>query len=162
MILSSATILREVHKGEIMINPFRETLLQPASYDLTWSGMWRGPYEEQAHAINTGSSLAIEPGQFLLLSTTEHIRLSTRFAGRVDGKSSWGRRGLLIHITAGFIDPGFEGHLTLEVFNCGQQAVHVRDQAPIAQLVVEQLTEEPLSPYRGRYQFQGVIPERAK
>lgn len=91
------------------------------------------------------------PGTFALGSTIERIGLSRELAAQVDGKSSLGRMGLFIHCTAGWIDPGFQGTLTLEFFNATSRPIALRPFMPIAQLVVHRLSGTATLPYGGRY-----------
>jgi dCTP deaminase len=93
--------------------------------------------------------------------TTERVRIPDYLAAQVDGKSTWGRRGLLIHSTAGWIDPGFEGQITLELSNVSSEKIVLTAGVPIAQLVIFRMESAAERPYSGKYQGQtGVTPAR--
>jgi dCTP deaminase len=117
------------------------------------------------HGIN---GLLMKPQEFLLVCTAERVTLSRNLAARVDGKSTLGRLGLDVHSTAGFIDPGFSGEVTLELYNKAPYSIRLRQGMPIAQLVCERLTCPAERPYGtaglgSRYQnSDGVVaPRRA-
>lgn len=138
MILSDSQILHALKVGEIRFHPeiSLETQLQPASVDLRLSPYFRvfnptkfavfDPFsmnlEEITHLVEVreGEPFIVHPGEFVLGSTIEYLWLSPKFVGRVEGRSSLGRIGIIIHSTAGYIDPGFEGTITLEISNVGK------------------------------------------
>lgn len=111
-------------------------------------------------------SFMIEPGEFVLATTLETVSLCDTLVGRVEGKSSIGRMGLLIHATAGFIDPGFSGQITLELFNLSPVPIRLRAGKPICQLSVSYLSSPAINPYgseklNSKYQNQtGVVASR--
>jgi dCTP deaminase len=103
----------------------------------------------------------LEPGQFALASTTERVEIGSGMAGRLEGKSSLARLGLVVHTTAGFFDPGFEGYPTLELLNVSPRPMLLRPGMPIAQMAFFRMTSEPRHLYgeRGKYDQQGPDPE---
>lgn len=156
MFLSDRTIKRLVSSGDLLIEPYDEANVQSCSYDVTIADIAL-PQPLQFDACIWG----IAPGQFVLGVTRERIKLPSYLAATVSGKSTWGRRGLAIHITAGHCDPGFDGTITLEIVNHSAEVIPVRQGTPIAQLVFSYLDEPAEHPYAGRYQFQrGVVGAR--
>ena len=132
MVLSDHTIKEELAKGRIVVEPLGEGCIQPASVDVHLDRQLllfrnsRRPYidvrEEQGDLtemveIEDDGPFMLHPGEFVLASTLEHIELPGDLVARLEGKSSLGRIGLLIHSTAGYVDPGWKGHLTLELSN---------------------------------------------
>jgi dCTP deaminase len=121
---------------------------QPASVDLRLGNEFRR--DNQA----TFGEQLLFPGDFILARTVETVQIPAAFAGRVEGKSSWGRRGLLVHATAGFLDPGFEGVITLEMVNVSRETVQLVPGVFICQISLTQMLY-PVRPehlYQGRYQ----------
>lgn len=132
MVLSDHTIKEEMAMGRIVVDPLGEGCVQPASVDVHLDRQLllfrnsRRPYidvrEEQGDLtdmveIEEDAPFMLHPGEFVLASTLEHIELPADLVARLEGKSSLGRIGLLIHSTAGYVDPGWKGHLTLELSN---------------------------------------------
>lgn len=111
----------------------RKTSLRPAS----WS-------QEQ---LDQHKGLEIEPGGFWLASTVETVHIPTDLVGQLNGKSSWARQGLIVHTTAGFIDPGFRGQITLELANVGKEGIWLEAGMAICQLVFFQMTSPAERPY---------------
>lgn len=177
--LADFEIRKAQHDGYINIAPcWNEEQLQPVSYDLLLSEHVRfSPHPERVGLIdpkglsdrsdmiqpNRGESYmdpglipatgyTLKAGEFLLACTQEEIGLSPHIAARVEGKSSLGRLGVQVHITAGFIDPGFVGQITLEIANVAPWAVVLYPGMPIAQIVFEQVSM-PEKPYnvKGHY-----------
>lgn len=130
-----------------MIYPWRHDQLQPASYDVRLGARVRTEYGveydlSQEHWQEAGWKMS--PGQLLLGHTEEHFRIPAHLAARVEGKSSVGRRGLAVHVTAGFIDPGFNGQITLELVNHSQvKGFTLRPGLLIAQVTFHRLTDMP-------------------
>jgi dCTP deaminase len=171
--LADFEIRKGIETGQIGIRPFNDDRLQPVSYDLTLHPVVRvpdpyvtrlnlfGDYEGDAdwpHAYTRKQATdqaVLRPGDFLLASTQETVHLDSTMAARVEGKSSLGRIGLAVHITAGFIDPGFVGQITLEVKNVAPWEIPLRSGMLIAQIVFEQVNA-PARDYgqTGRYQGQ--------
>ena len=132
MVLSDHTIKEEIAKGRIVVNPFDPSCIQPASVDLHLDRRLlvfrntRQPYIDvhkempdltDVEDIPSDSPFILHPGEFVLGSTLESVTLPDDIVARLEGKSSLGRIGLLIHSTAGYVDPGWDGHLTLELSN---------------------------------------------
>jgi dCTP deaminase len=100
--------------------------------------------------VSFGESFYLHPGEFVLASTLEFIRVPADLACRIEGRSSWGRLGLLVHATAGFVDPGYSGSLTFELFNAGQLPIELKPGMNMAQLCFFHLDGIPLRPYNKR------------
>src|SRR6185369_10301919 len=149
MVLSDRTIRRLLEEGRIGIDPYSEELLQPSSLDVRVDRLFRvfrnsrypyidvkQPQEELTELVEVDGDEAfiLHPGEFVLGSTLERIGLPDDIVGRLDGKSSLGRLGLLIHSTAGFIDPGWDGHVTLELSNVANLPITIYRGMKIGQL----------------------------
>src|SRR5690606_6184626 len=132
MIFSDRTIREAIEGGKIEIEPYEPSYVQPSSVDLRVGNGFRvfvnhkyskiDPRDPQADLtqlieVDEGEPFMLHPGEFVLGTTLERVRLGNDVVARLEGKSSLGRLGLLIHSTAGFVDPGFEGHITLELSN---------------------------------------------
>ena len=155
MVLSDHTIKEELAKGRIVIEPLGENAIQPASVDVHLDRRSlvfrnsRQPYLD-VQKDNSGLTDMVEiddeypfilhPGEFVLASTLEHIELPDDLVARLEGKSSLGRIGLLIHSTAGYVDPGWKGHLTLELSNVANLPVTLYYGMKIGQLSYSWLT----------------------
>jgi dCTP deaminase len=135
--------LRKAQANHTIVAPFRDDHVQPASIDLRLGSKFRTEDEEVTHF----ETCAIYPGQFLLGHTIETITLPACYAARVEGRSSWGRLGLLIHATAGFIDPGFEGQITLELFNLSRKTIRLPIGDRVCQITLLPLTSPAEKPY---------------
>lgn len=116
--------------------------LGPASYD-----------------VRIAQDVTLRPGDFILASTVEFLRVPIDVSGQVADKSSWARRGLTVFNT--FIDPGWYGYLTLELKNLGHDTLMINKGAPIAQIIFDKLDEDTLLPYNGKYQNQPARPVEA-
>ena len=180
MILSDRTIKRLLGEGRIEIDPYDEALVQPSSVDVRVDRYFRVfrnnlyPYIDVKTAQEDLTELVeiddapfiLHPGEFVLGSTLERVRLPDDIVGRLDGKSSLGRLGLLIHSTAGFIDPGWDGHVTLELSNVANLPITIYREMKIGQLSFVQMTEPADAPYGSgaigsKYQGQkGPTPSR--
>ncbi len=127
-----------------MINPFYPQQVKTASYDVRLGGEFRTEQDQvYQHAVD-GNPYRLATGAFVLGHTLEYVRIPAHMCARVEGKSSTGRRGLGVHVTAGFIDPGFEGQITLELVN--HSRFHIFDLQPgmlIAQLTFHYLSHRP-------------------
>lgn len=146
MILSSTTLRQLISKGELIINGPQPLNIQPASIEMHLSNRVVrrvGRTDQAAEDYKDGSHISIRPGEFILASTQETVRIPATLVGQVEGKSSWARRGLLVHVTAGFIDPGFRGTITLEIVNLSSVNIYPRVGQRIAQLAVHRLDSEP-------------------
>lgn len=163
MILSDHTIKIALKSGELRIEPTpQDRAIQPASVDLNLGPQFWSPYEDEPRTFD--KFLYLKPGECMLGETAEHITVPDWLMARVEGKSSWGRRFLSVHVTAGFIDPGFAGKVTLELVNLSRISQLVPVGQPICQLSFEQLTTSADRPYGhpelgNHYQNQhGVTP----
>ena len=182
MLLSDRDILAEVDAGQIALNPWDPAMLQPSSVDVRLDKYCRvfenhryphiDPAEEQPELtrlieVGDGEPFVLHPGEFVLGSTWEQVSLPATVAARLEGKSSLGRLGLLTHSTAGFIDPGFSGHVTLELSNMATLPVKLWPGMKIGQLCFFRLSSEAEHPYGSqkygsRYQGQrGPTPSRS-
>jgi dCTP deaminase len=181
MVLSDRTIRRLLEEGRIGIEPYEEELLQPSSVDVRVDRLFRVfrnsryPFidvkqemEELTELVEVDPEEAfiLHPGEFVLGSTLERITLPDDLVARLEGKSSLGRLGLLIHSTAGFIDPGWDGHVTLELSNVANLPITIYYGMKIGQLSFVQLSEPAEHPYGtgelgSKYQGQiGPTPSR--
>jgi len=181
VVLSDRAIRRLIDEGRIVIQPFDPGLMQPSSLDVRVDRYFRVfrnsryPYidvkteqEELTELVEVGDEEAfiLHPGEFVLGSTLERVTLPDDVVGRLDGKSSLGRLGLLIHSTAGFIDPGWDGHMTLELSNVANLPITIYPGMKIGQLSFVLLSEPAERPYGSegigsKYQGQrGPTPSR--
>lgn len=179
MLLSDQDLRRALNSRQLHIRPFDPQSVQPASIDLQLGHSFqvyrptdepvdphRSPPQPVLYQCDTGQIFTLRPGQFVLGTTQETVTLSSSVAARLEGKSSLGRLGLQTHATAGFIDPGFSGQITLELSNLGPWPVQLRAGMPIAQLCVYSLSSQAERPYGhpdlgSRYQHQlGATPSR--
>jgi dCTP deaminase len=181
VVLSDRTIRRLVDEGKIGVEPFDPGLMQPSSLDVRVDRLFRVfrnsryPYidvkteqEELTELVEVPQEEAfiLHPGEFVLGSTLERITLPDDLVARLEGKSSLGRLGLLIHSTAGFIDPGWDGHVTLELSNVANLPITIYPGMKIGQLSFVQLSEPAEHPYGSagigsKYQGQrGPTPSR--
>jgi dCTP deaminase len=162
VVLSDATISRLLAEGEIEIDPYDDSLLQPSSVDVRVDRFFRVFHNnrypfidvkvEQAELtelveVEDGHPFILHPGEFVLGSTLERVRLPDDLVARLDGKSSLGRLGLLIHSTAGFIDPGWDGHVTLELSNVAKLPITIYPAMKIGQISFMRMTEPATTPY---------------
>ena len=162
MLLSDRDIRREVQADRVVIEPFDEAMVQPSSVDVRLDKFFRvfenhryphiDPSEEQPELTRevqpqSGEPFILHPGEFVLASTYEVITLPDDVAGRLEGKSSLGRLGLLTHSTAGFIDPGFSGHVTLELSNVATLPIMLWPGMKIGQLCFIKLASPAENPY---------------
>ena len=161
-VLSDGTIRRLVAEGHIVIEPWDEGMVQPASVDLRLGNSFRVFHNHRIGAIDLanipenltervavpeGESFVIHPGEFVLGATEEHVTLPDDIVARIEGKSSLGRLGLIVHATAGFVDPGFTGTLTLEITNLTRVPIVLWPGKPIAQLSFMTLDRPAERPY---------------
>ena len=161
-VLSDGTILRLVDEGRIRIEPWDPTLVQPASVDLRLGNSFRVFHNHRASAIDLrdppsglteevvigpDESFVIHPGEFCLGRTLEWVELPDDIVARIEGKSSIGRLGLIVHATAGFCDPGWKGTLTLELNNLTRIPIKLYPGLQIAQLSFMTLDAAALRPY---------------
>lgn len=163
MILSDKAIMSLLQKGTLSITPLQDNQIQPASVDIRLGNTF-SIVEDSSTAILTLSEkilykkiraekYLLMPGQFVLATTMEYIKLPNNLTAFVEGRSSLGRMGLFIQ-NAGWVDPGFSGEITLELFNANRCAIELQTGRRIGQLVFAQMDQEALHPYRGKYQEQ--------
>jgi dCTP deaminase len=161
-VLSDGTILELVEDGRIRIDPWDPGMVQPASVDLRLGDSFRVFHNHRASAIDlrdppgnlteevvvpSGEAFVIHPGEFCLGRTLEWVELPDDIVARIEGKSSLGRLGLIVHATAGFCDPGWKGTLTLELNNLTRVPIRLYPDLPIAQLSFMTLDRPALRPY---------------
>jgi dCTP deaminase len=161
-VLSDGSILRLVGEGRIRIDPWDAALVQPASVDLRLGGTFRVFHNHRTSAIDLlhpptnlteqidvadDETFVIHPGEFCLGRTLEYVELPDDIVARIEGKSSLGRLGLIVHATAGFCDPGWKGTLTLELNNLTRVPIKLHPGLPIAQLSFMELDAPALRPY---------------
>lgn len=149
MILSDHTIHEVItQKGIFLVNPFNEENLQPNSIDL---GLGRALKTLNGKCIDLSQgSYKIKPNEFLLGSTFEKVAIPFDLCGHIDGKSSIGRLGVFVHVSSGFIDSGFVGNVTLEIYNCSDKEFELYHGMPICQIIFETLTSRVDKPYGTR------------
>ncbi len=182
MLLSDRDIKAEISAGRVALEPYTESMIQPSSIDVRLDRWFRvfenhkypyiDPSQEQPDLTRMiepegDEPFVLHPGEFVLGSTFEVVSLPDDVAGRLEGKSSLGRLGLLTHSTAGFIDPGFSGHVTLELSNVANLPIVLYPGMKIGQLCLFRLSSPAEHPYGSekygsRYQGQrGPTPSRS-
>ncbi len=182
MLLSDRDILAEIEEKRVQLEPFDDEMVQPSSVDVRLDRFFRvfenhryphiDPAEDQpdlTRAVEPDGDepFILHPGEFVLGSTYEVVTLPDDIAARLEGKSSLGRLGLLTHSTAGFIDPGFSGHVTLELSNVATLPIKLWPGMKIGQLCFFRLSSPARHPYGSekygsRYQGQrGPTPSRS-
>lgn len=174
MLLSDGDIRKQLQEGRIGLEPLNLELLQPSSIDVRLDRFFRlfdnhkypfiDPREQQDELtrfveVQSDEAFILHPGEFVLGSTFEYVSLPNDIAARLEGKSSLGRLGLLTHSTAGFVDPGFQGHVTLELSNVATLPIKLWPGMKIGQLCFFKLSSPSENPYGSekygsRYQGQ--------
>ena len=172
-VLNDAEIRNFLNKGKIVIEPMPEDIqIQPASVDLRLDDAYiiinpmKIPYFDskgdnipdtsKIQRFTKEKPLVLQPHMFVLCQTMEKVKIPPNLLARVEGRSSIGRLGVAIHITAGFIDPGFEGNITLEVVNLNNIPVILYPKQRVCQIVFEELTAESERPYGSNHnKYQG-------
>lgn len=163
MILSDITIRSLLSTGELGITPLNDDQIQPASVDIRLGDTF-SIVEDNSEAIATldqsisyktikADKYILLPGHFVLATTQEYFRLPNNLTAFVEGRSSIGRLGLFIQ-NAGWVDPGFEGEITLELFNANRCAIELQKSRRVGQLVFAELDKDAARPYAGKYQGQ--------
>lgn len=165
MILSDRSIVRSIAEGKIVFEPpLSHWQVQPASVDVRLGREFQSPYSDTKIEIPMDEYQTLMPGECILATTMERIEVPNDLVGRVEGKSSFGRRFLMIHSTAGFIDPGFKGNITLELVNLSRINQVLQVGMCIAQISFQQVDQPVERPYGSigldsHYQGQsGVTP----
>lgn len=174
VLLSDRDILAEINTGRVSLEPYDPAMIQPSSIDVRLDKFFRlfdnhkypfiDPSKEQPELtrlveVAADESFILHPGEFVLASTFEQVTLPDDVAARLEGKSSLGRLGLLTHSTAGFIDPGFTGHVTLELSNVATLPITLWPGMKIGQMCFFRLSSPSAHPYGSteygsRYQGQ--------
>jgi dCTP deaminase len=173
VVLSDRTIRAEIESGRIVIDPFDATMVQPSSVDVRVDRRFRVfhnaryPYIDVRQPMDDLTELVevegerpfiLHPGEFVLGQTLEHVTLPDDLVARLEGKSSLGRLGLLIHSTAGFVDSGFSGNLTLELSNVANLPITIYHRMPIGQLSFMRMdgpVERPYGSHETSNKYQG-------
>jgi dCTP deaminase len=182
VLLSDRDILAELDSGRVQLEPLTRDMIQPSSIDVRLDKFFRvfdnhkyphiDPAADQSDLtreveVNSDETFVLHPGEFVLGSTYEVVTLPDDIAARLEGKSSLGRLGLLTHSTAGFIDPGFSGHVTLELANVATLPIKLYPGMKIGQLCFFRLSSAADNPYGSakygsRYQGQrGPTPSKS-
>ena len=161
-VLSDGTIRELIDSGHLRIEPWDPSMVQPASVDVRLGNSFRVFHNHKIQSIDLASpprdltehvevdpdgEFVIHPGEFVLGRTVEIVAIPDDIVCRIEGKSSLGRLGLIVHATAGFVDPGFEGTLTLEITNFNSVPIVLRPGLPIAQLSFMALDRPAERPY---------------
>jgi dCTP deaminase len=172
--MSDRDIRASIESGQIGLEPLEMSLLQPSSFDVRLDRFFRlfdnhkyayiDPAEDQSDLtqlieVDPKEAFILHPGEFVLGSTYEFVTLPDNIAARLEGKSSLGRLGLMTHSTAGFVDPGFKGHVTLELANVSNLPIKLWPGMKVGQLCFFQLSSPSETPYgsekyNNRYQGQ--------
>ena len=163
MILSDQTILRMLEEKSLVIEPLEERQIQPASVDIRLGNTFSVVEDSSAGIIDLEREIRYKtietdkylllPGQFVLATTMEYIALPEDLTAFVEGRSSLGRMGLFIQ-NAGWVDPGFCGEITLELYNANRCAIELTAGRRVGQLVFARMDAPALKPYNGKYQGQ--------
>lgn len=175
VLLSDRDINAELGSGRISLSPSDPSMVQPSSIDVRLDRYFRlfdnhkypviDPAEEQPELtrlieVDPAEGFILHPGEFVLGSTFERVGLPDDIAARLEGKSSLGRLGLLTHSTAGFIDPGFEGHVTLELSNVATLPIRLWPGMKIGQLCFFKLTSPAERPYGSGATYSRYLGQR--
>lgn len=163
MILSDKTLKKMIESGELGMDPITEDSIQPASIDCRLGDHFLVVEDREMSIIDLnseikyreldGPSITIPPHSFLLATTMEYVRLPNNLTAFVEGRSSIGRIGLFIQ-NAGWVDPGFQGQITLELYNANSLPIRLEAGRRICQLVFCSMDQEAAAPYQGKYQGQ--------
>lgn len=162
MILSDKSIKEAAAQGRIVVSPYDESLVQPASIDIRLAAQFRvfrnyryscidpkAPQDELTEMVEVadGEAFVVHPNEFILGNTIERISLADDLVGRLEGKSSLGRLGLIVHATAGYIDPGFDGNITLELSNVANLPILLYPGMKIGQISFFAMSTPAERPY---------------
>ena len=171
MILSDGTLLRMMEEGTLSISPLTREQVQPASVDIRLGDTFSVVEDTSGGVVSMAQEIRYKqlradrylllPGQFVLATSVEYVTLPDDVTAFVEGRSSLGRMGLFIQ-NAGWVDPGFSGEITLELFNANRCAIELQAGRRVGQLVFARMDASALHPYRGKYQGQrGATGSRA-
>ncbi len=162
VLLSDRDLTAAIDSQSLILDPFDPAMIQPSSIDVRLDGLFRVfnnskythidpklPQEELTTLVEVKGEepFILHPGEFVLGSTLEHFTIPADLAGRLEGKSSLGRLGLVTHSTAGFIDPGFQGHITLELSNAANLPIALYPGMKVGQLALFRMTSPAENPY---------------
>ncbi len=163
MILSDRTILKMLDEKSLVINPVTKEQIQPASVDIRLGNTFGVVDDTPSNIITLESQInyktittdtyLIMPGEFVLATTMEYFELPDNLTAFVEGRSSLGRMGLFIQ-NAGWVDPGFKGEITLELYNANRCAIELKAGRRVGQLVFAEMDAPAINPYNGKYQGQ--------
>lgn len=163
MILSDKTISKMIEEKTLVIEPVTKEQIQPASVDIRLGNTFSVVDDSPSGVITLGNKIEyktiisdtylILPGQFVLATTMEYFELPDDLTAFVEGRSSLGRMGLFIQ-NAGWVDPGFKGEITLELFNANKCAIELKAGRRVGQLVFAKMDDSAMNPYNGKYQGQ--------
>ena len=162
MILSDRSIKESIASGRIVITPYDESLVQPASIDIRLDGRFL-VFRNYKHScidpkalqkdltemvtVAHGDPFIVHPGEFILGNTVERVKLGDDLVARLEGKSSLGRLGLIVHATAGYVDPGFDGNITLELSNVANLPIRLYPGMKVGQISFFAMTTPADRPY---------------
>ena len=162
MILSDRSIKESIASGRIVITPYDESLVQPASIDIRLDGRFL-VFRNYKHScidpkalqedltemvtVEEGDPFIVHPGEFILGNTVERVKLGNDLVARLEGKSSLGRLGLIVHATAGYVDPGFDGNITLELSNVANLPIRLYPGMKVGQISFFAMTTPADRPY---------------
>ena len=163
MILSDRTIIKMLDEKSLVINPVTKEQIQPASVDIRLGNTFSVVDDTPSNIITLESQISyktittdtylIMPGEFVLATTMEYFELPDNLTAFVEGRSSLGRMGLFIQ-NAGWVDPGFKGEITLELYNANRCAIELKAGRRVGQLVFAEMDAPAINPYNGKYQGQ--------
>lgn len=163
MILSDKTLAKMLEEKTLVVEPMEKEQIQPASIDIRLGNTFSIVEDTSTGIINleneiryktiTSDSYILLPNQFVLATTMEYFVLPDDLTAFVEGRSSLGRMGLFIQ-NAGWVDPGFKGEITLELYNANRCAIELKAGRRVGQLVFAKMDDTALNPYRGKYQGQ--------
>ena len=163
MILSDKTLLKMLEEKSLTIEPLEKGQIQPASVDIRLGNTFSIVEDSSIGIINlekeikyktiTSDTYILLPNQFILATTMEYFDLPNDLTAFVEGRSSLGRMGLFIQ-NAGWVDPGFKGEITLELYNANRCAIELKAGRRVGQLVFAKMDDTALNPYNGKYQGQ--------
>lgn len=163
MILSDKTLMKMLEEKKLVVEPIEKEQIQPASIDIRLGNTFSIVEDTSTGMINleneikyktiTSDTYILLPNQFVLATTMEYFDLPDDLTAFVEGRSSLGRMGLFIQ-NAGWVDPGFKGEITLELYNANRCAIELKAGRRVGQLVFAKMDDKALNPYNGKYQGQ--------